>query len=85
MGDGLAVIAQRVVGNREDAIDVVWEVYAKLCERIVSGEELDPEPQYLATVVRNLALDRHRAEVNRENPAWHTALAEGVRVVPTPD
>ncbi|MDT8370323.1 MAG: sigma-70 family RNA polymerase sigma factor, partial [Longimicrobiales bacterium] len=30
------------------------------------------------------ALNRHRDGVNRADPAWHAALAEGVSAVPTP-
>lgn len=84
MGEALVAFAQQVIGDREAAEDVVWVAHARLCERILSGEEVDVRPGYLVRAVRNAALNLHDARVNRVDPAWLSAAAEGVSAVPTP-
>ncbi len=67
-------IASRVLHNREDAEEVVSDVWLRLWEHI-SKDQPRSLPAYLARVTRNLALDRYRQLTSERRGGGEATLA----------
>lgn len=80
--DDAAKVARIVTNNSDEADDVVAEAFTRLLDRLRAGGGPEGEvTPYLRTIIRRLAIDRHRTSRRFGQPEDPTALA----VLPTAD
>jgi RNA polymerase sigma-70 factor (ECF subfamily) len=81
--DDLLNYANRFLGDRAIAEDVVQEAWLRLSSRYDKGQEIVHPLSYLYSIVRNLALDWAKRRV-REVPQAPDSVAWQVLPAPTP-
>ncbi|PSL06636.1 RNA polymerase sigma factor (sigma-70 family) [Haloactinopolyspora alba] len=73
--DDAAKVARIVTNNSDEAQDIVAEAFTRVLTRLREGGGPDGElTPYLRTVVRRLAIDRHRSSQREGSPSDPTAL-----------
>lgn len=72
---GLVSAARRVVRDRGEAEDVADEAIARLAAAVEDGERIEAVTGWLHRTALRIAVDRARAWIRRNRPAWRHDVA----------